>query len=67
MGRKNIMKFKFIGLDKKEYLFQTEKNNLNGHHMWTINEWRDCYAEKTKAGVNSVIKAIKKSCQVIET
>jgi hypothetical protein len=58
--------FKFIGLDKKEYVFQTEKNKLNGRHMWTLNEWRDCYSD-TKTGVNSVIREIKKNCQIIET
>ena len=58
------MEFSFIGLDGNTYTFKTEINPLNNNHMWTINDWRDCYATN-KHGVNSVIKDIKKNCKVI--
>ena len=59
------IKFKFIGLDGNEYTFQTEINTLNNRHMWTINDYRDCYSSN-KREVNSVIKDIKKNCKIIE-
>lgn len=59
------MEFDFIGLDGNEYTFKTEINSLNNRHMWTINNWRDCYSSN-KREVNSVIKDIKKNCKIIE-
>ncbi len=58
------MNFKFLGLDGNEYLFETEINTLNNHHMWTINGWRDCYSSN-KRELNSVIKDIKKNCKLL--
>jgi len=55
--------FSFIGLDGVSYIFKCERNTLNNNMMWTINEWRDCYAGTMK-DVNSVIREIKKNCKV---
>ena len=52
-------KFKFIGLDNKEYTFISETNILNNNQMWTINDWQDCYYGN-RADVKKVIKAIMK-------
>ena len=49
---------KFIGLDGKDYTFNTETNPLNNKQMWTLNGWHTCVAG-TKRHVNGIIKAIK--------
>lgn len=54
--------FTFTGLDGKEYKFIREPNMLNSNHMWTINDWRYCYAG-TKREVNQVERDIKNNCQ----
>ena len=58
------MEFSFIGLDGIEYTFKTEVNSLNNSHMYTINDWTDCYSAN-KREVSRIIKVIKKNCKLI--
>jgi len=49
----------FIGKDGKKYTFKTETNKLSGSQMFTLDNWRTCYASN-KREVNGIIKDINK-------